>query len=97
MNNQTIDNKNINDKNIQSEENIQGSTLIGDEKELRKMDDWRAHTHERDRNPRAEYREGELHGVVGKEIFDELKRENEETTNGQKSETKQSTNLTGKR
>jgi hypothetical protein len=49
-----------------------GSALEGEERDQRKYDDWRAHCHEKDRDIKHEFREGELHGVVGKEIHDAL-------------------------
>ena len=42
---------------------------------MRKFDDWHTHKHEKNRDLNAEYRETELHGVVGKEIHDLLKNE----------------------
>lgn len=65
------------------DENIQGSTLTPEERELRKYDDWKSHTHEHNRDPKAEFREGELHGVVGKEIHDLLKQEKEQQVHSQ--------------
>jgi hypothetical protein len=62
-------------KNSQPTEEKFGSSLSPEEKELRKLDDYKGHSHEKDRNPKAEYREGELHGVVGKEIHDILKKD----------------------
>lgn len=65
------DNDNKSDKNIPME----GSLLEGEERELRKYDDWHAHRAEKNRELNAEYRETELHGVVGKEIHDVLMQE----------------------
>jgi hypothetical protein len=61
-------------QNIQQGEQA-GSTLDLEEKEFRKFDDWHAHKYEHNRDLNAEYRAGELHGVVGKEIHDALKTE----------------------
>ena len=69
--------KEILNNNLNIDENIQGSTLTPEEKVLRKSDDWKSHTHEHNRDIKAEYRETELHGVVGKEIHDLLKHEKE--------------------
>lgn len=61
-------------KDIETEQ--YGSTITDpEEKELRKMDDWHAHTHEKHRDLKDPYRSSELHGVVGKEIKDEVVRE----------------------
>ena len=49
-----------------------------EEKELRKMDDWHSHTHEKHRDLKDPYRASELHGVVGKEIKEEITREQHE-------------------
>jgi hypothetical protein len=57
-----------------------GSLLTGQEKELRQFDSWNA-SNIKDRNLNAEYREGELHGVVGKEIKDALKKEKQQGNN----------------
>jgi len=65
-------------------ENV-GSTLTGEEKEQRKYDGWHAHKYEHNRDPNAEYREGELHGVVGKEINDLLRCEREKNMQQQSS------------
>ncbi len=63
-------------KDNNNENNIVGSTITDpEEKELRKFDDWKAHSHEKHRDLKDPYRETELHGVVGKEIHDELTRE----------------------
>jgi hypothetical protein len=73
MEKQKFDNEKINlEKGKEFKEEGLGSQLEGEEKELRKYDDWRAHCHEKDRNLTHEFREGELHGVVGKEIHDAL-------------------------
>jgi len=66
---------------IQKQKGAEGGSTINDfdEKELRKYDDWKAHKHEKERDPKAEYREGELHGVVGKEIHDLLEKEKEKS------------------
>jgi hypothetical protein len=58
-------------------ENEQYGSSITDpeEKELRKMDDWHSHTHEKHRDLKDPYRASELHGVVGKEIKEEITRE----------------------
>jgi hypothetical protein len=51
------------------DKDISGSTITDpEEKQNRKYDDWKAHTHEKHREPTEEYRASELHGVVGKEI-----------------------------
>jgi hypothetical protein len=89
MNNKNQQNKDITGQNVESEENVQGSILTGEEKELRRMDDWKSHTHEHNRDPKAEYREGELHGVVGKEIHDLLKTEKEQQMHGHQSQQSQ--------
>jgi hypothetical protein len=54
-----------------NDDNIKPGSQITDpeEKELRKYDDWRSHRHEKHRDLNEEFRTGELHGVVGKEII----------------------------
>jgi len=63
-----------------------GSLLAGDDAELRKYDDWHAHKGEKNRDLKAEYRETELHGVVGKEIHDLLSKEKKEGFSGKDKE-----------
>src|SRR5689334_15996147 len=73
------------EKNIQGKQgefedidkDFQGGSSITDpeEKAARRMDDWRSHKHEKNRDPNAEYRETELHGVVGKEIEQLIERD----------------------
>ena len=69
-------NKNLN-KDLQEQA---GSNLDAEDKEQRKMDDYKAHTHEKQRNLNAEYRQGELHGVVGKEIHDLVEKDKQQST-----------------
>ena len=57
-------------ENNQSNQIIEekGSALSDEEKELKKYDNWHCQN-----KKNAEYREGALHGAVGKEISDALK------------------------
>ncbi len=59
------------------DKNLEGGSNITDpeEKAARKLDDWRAHKHEKHRNADEPFREGELHGVVGKEIEELIEQE----------------------
>ena len=69
-------NKDQPNKDNNNDKDIVGSTISDpEEKELRKLDDWKSHTHEKHRDLKDPYRETELHGVVGKEIHDELSKE----------------------
>jgi len=63
----------------QDDKDVKGGSILADpeEKSQRKFDDWHSHKHEKNRDKSELYREGELHGVVGHEIYEELKRENE--------------------
>jgi hypothetical protein len=70
-----------NNKNMQTsindDENLPGGSQITDpeEKEQRKNDDWRSHRHEKHRDLKDEFRQGELHGAVGKEIIELVEKE----------------------
>jgi hypothetical protein len=77
-------NKNNNKKDMDikpqyDDSKFAGSTITDpEEKELRKLDDWHSHKHSKHHNDQKDagcFREGELHGVVGKEIHDEVERE----------------------
>ena len=61
-----------------------GSTINDpEEKEARRYDDWHAHKHEKHRDLKdPDYREAELHGVVGKEIHDLLEKDKHHLTKG---------------
>lgn len=75
QNNQNKEMSQNNDKkNLDKGEHL-GSNLSPEEKEFRKYDDYKSHSHEKDRNLDAQFREGELHGVVGKEIHDVLQKD----------------------
>lgn len=69
-------NKNM-QKSINDDENLPGGSQITDpeEKEQRKNDDWRSHRHEKHRDMKDEFRQGELHGNVGKEIIELVEKE----------------------
>ena len=74
-------NQNINKDDLENKNNKgldqekPGSNLSDEEKEFRKYDDYKAHKHEKQRDLNAEFREAELHGVVGKEIHDLLEKD----------------------
>jgi hypothetical protein len=61
-------NLNTNQQDLDKEVNPGSNISDPEEKEARKNDDWRSHRHEKNRDPNAEFRSAELHGVVGKEI-----------------------------
>ncbi len=77
-NKDTNKDNNRNRKDEQNQDNQFGSTLTNEEREQRIYDDYKAHSHEHNRDLKAEFREGELHGVVGKEIHDVLKNEHQQ-------------------
>lgn len=64
-------------ENVELDQDVPyGSTICdAEEKAARKYDDWRGHRHEKQRDPNTEYRETELHGVVGKEIEQVIERD----------------------
>lgn len=68
-------NKNFNQQDI--DKDFKGGSNITDqeEKEARKHDDWRAHRHEKHRDLKEEFRAGELHGAVGKEIEEVIEKD----------------------
>lgn len=70
-----MENKNM--QQSKNDDNSKPGSQITDleEKELRKNDDWRSHRHEKHRNLNDEYREGELHGAVGKEIIEVIEKD----------------------
>jgi hypothetical protein len=71
-----------NQQGLKDDDKFAGSSITDpEEKELRKFDDWHSHKHEKhhaDLKDAGCFREGELHGVVGKEIYDEVEREKRE-------------------